>query len=165
MDTKTKRRDELLREIVVLSVFTLFSAAVLAGSIKLWVEHPEVNSAGIFPTLVSTIMLCLSVYLTGKEIALYRRDARQAGEENKSGRVGRLLAQELPFRTFFTICMTILYVVGFHIIGFYIATAAFLMGTMLVFYRGKRIKQTILITAGILLGIYLIIDLLFNIPL
>jgi len=164
MDNDRKKTlDQALRECAAMSVLTVLSALLLAGSIKIWMENQIVNSPGIFPTAVSAVMLFCSVSVTAAAVVRYRKLRGEGTGETAPSGIKALLAQELPFRSFFTMCMTVLYVVAFDIVGFYISTAVFLMTEMLVFYKGKHMKQSVLVTAGILIAVYVIIDRLFGI--
>lgn len=154
--------DRTLRETAAMTVLTVLSGLIFIGSVRIWVENPIVNSPGIFPTAVSGVMLGCSVYILAAAASRYRQLKKDA-QAPAASRVKQLLAQEMPFRTFFTMCMTVLYVIGFDIFGFYLPTAVFLMTEMLVFYRGKQVKRSVLVTAGVLVVVYVVIDRIFGI--
>lgn len=157
-----EKQDKCKLEIIASSVLTVFSIAVLIGSIQIWVKKSIVNSPGIFPTIVSAILLGCSVAIFVEAIIEYRKIS-QGVEIKSEGRIRSMIRQELPFRTWFTIVMTVLYAIGFGVFGFYISTAVFLLSTMLVYEKGKKVKRTLLVTGSLLLGVYLIIDKIFGV--
>ena len=157
---------EPVRELAVNAVLVFCSLLILAESIHIWVENPGVNSAGLFPTIVSAVLLLCAVIPFLASVRVYRGwKAGKKWEGSGWDKIKLLCKTEMPFNTFFMAVMIIFYVIAFTVIDFYVATAIFMLATMLVFYQGKKVLQSILVTAGTLVALYLIIDLLFKVHL
>ena len=66
---------------------------------------------------------------------------------------------------FVMIVASILYAVAMGLIGFYISTFVYLAFSIFFLFKGekKKLVQSLLVSAGMIVAVYLIIELLFQI--
>jgi len=164
LEKQTIEKNLAIREYVFIIILTVFSIAAIIASAKIWIAHSGTNSAGLFPTIVSVLMLlcCIGALIgVGKE---YHKKGEKATDKPLLT-IKILLGTEIPFNTFFMMVFTVLYGVFISVLNFYAATAIFLLGSIIFLYRGRHLLRAFLVSAGTVAAIYVIIDVIFNLKL
>jgi len=159
-----EKKTEFVRELFFLIILGAASIALLIPSIQMWMNKPNANAPGMFPTIVTVGMLLCDgialVQLLGKKTA-EGSDMDEIGWE----KLKFIIGTEVPFTVFVMMAATLLYVASLKIIGFYIATFIYLTFAIVFLYKGDRSKivQALLVAAGMDLVVYIVIDLIFQI--
>ena len=159
-----EKKTEFVRELFFLIILGAASIALLIPSIQMWMNKPNANAPGMFPTIVTFGMLLCDgialVQLLGKKTA-EGSDMDEIGWE----KLKFIIGTEVPFTVFVMMAATLLYVASLKIIGFYIATFIYLTFAIVFLYKGDRSKivQALLVAAGMDLVVYIVIDLIFQI--
>ncbi len=159
-----EKKTEFQREMSCLVLLTVFTLAILGMSLSLWMPGFEMNSPGMYPGLASMGMLLCCVIAIGQLIAK-RKNMEKWEEEGAWNRLKLCLITEVPFVVFVMIVASILYAVAMGLIGFYISTFVYLAFSIFFLFKGekKKLVQSLLVSAGMIVAVYLIIELLFQI--
>lgn len=160
-----KKKTDRIRSYIVIAIMLIISIVALIGSIQIYQKRPGLANAGMYPLLMSGLMVAsmIGAILEARRLS---REEKNVQEEQKEEKVFlAALKAEFPPRTVFLGACIIGYGILFRFIGFYISTAIFMVVSMLGLYRGKRIKMVLGVTLLTLICVYGIIEKLFNIPL
>lgn len=135
-------------------------------SVALFREHPEPDSAAVFPTVTTGIMMLTSFIA----VLQVRKNCPELTEEEKKADFGgnkviAAIKEEMPLNSFVLAVSAIAYAVLLNVVGFYVSTALFMAGTITFLRRGKKIKQTLIVTAVSLVVIFLVVEKIFQIML
>ena len=157
------------REMVTLFFLLAVSAFTLIMSVRILLDNPGGASPGLFPTICSVgMVICLlsAILQACKKITAEKKAAGpDAAVKEKGWESFKVkIVTEVPFTVFVMIAAALLYAVLLTFIGFYISTGLYLMFSIAFLYRGTHWKQAVFVTAGFLLAIFLIIELLFKVP-
>lgn len=164
MNEELEAKTSFSREYVFLIFLIFFSAVIFYASVKLWVDHNRPDPPGLYPTLTSGGMLACSLIAF---FQLIKKKADQPAQEDVSSwkRLKISLITEIPFTVFVIMISTFLYIASISVISFYPATFVYMTFSIFFLFRGRRERliQSILTSAGFLVAIYLIIQILFQI--
>jgi hypothetical protein len=136
----------------------------LAVSILCWValQGDEARQMGMsaitsrtFPQVALILLFALGLALTVKETRALRK---QASEKTPSP-AGR---QSIPARVWWVLGGTAAYLFLLRPLGFYLASGIYLVSVILYLGRGKNWLISLGITAGALLGFYLVFTVWLN---
>lgn len=174
----------LIREYTVLAVLFLFSMAALFGSVQIFHESTNQDNPGMFPIFVCCGMLisCVAAFFGVRKSAAEERSAPEgqqteaasapdgqqpvSGQETRGWAAVRLAAAaEVPFPVFVMIAATILYGAVLKMAGFYPSTGIYMLFSILFLERGKHVIRSLIVTAGWLVFVYLLIQMVFQIRL
>ncbi len=165
MNEELEAKTSFSRERIFLVLLIIFSATVLFASVRLWMDHNTPDPPGLYPTLTSGGMLICS--LTAFYQLLSKKKNAWLAQENTDTweRLKISLITEVPFTVFVMMVVTILYTASISIIGFYPVTFVYMVFSIFFLFKGRREKliQSILVSAGFLVAIYLVIQILFQI--
>lgn len=164
MNEELEAKTSFSRECIFLILLIIFSAVIFYASAKLWVDYNKPDPPGLYPTLTSGGMLVCSLIAF---FQLIKKKADQPAQENIGswGQMKISLITEIPFTVFVIMISTILYIASIVAIGFYTTTFVYMAFSIFFLFKGKREKlmQSIMISVGFLVAIYLIIQILFQI--
>ncbi|MCI9155744.1 MAG: tripartite tricarboxylate transporter TctB family protein [Lawsonibacter sp.] len=161
---QNEKKTSFVRERLFLLILAVASVAMLVPSIQMWLKKPGANAPGMFPTIVTAgMLLCDLIAL----FQLFRAGRRGDADPELHGwdKLKIAIGTEIPFTVFVMMAATILYVLSLSIVGFYIATFLYLIFSIMFLYKGdkSKVKQALLVAAGMDLAVYAIIDLIFQI--
>ena len=159
-----ERKTEFGRELTFLVLLVIFCLALLGMSIRLWTPDFKANSPGMYPGLASIgMLLCCTAAMI--QLFAKKRKLEVWEEQGAWNRLKLSIGTEIPFVVLIMIGFTILYVAAISVIGFYISTFAYLAFSIFFLFKGKRekLRQSLLVSAGTILAVYLIIEKLFQI--
>lgn len=148
---------------ILLFVLSLIGFLV---SVALLRDHPKPDSAAVFPVMTTGIMM-LTSFLAIFQI---RKNCPELTEEEKrmefgGSRIVAALKEEMPLNSLVLAVSAILYAVILNMVGFYVSTGLFMVGTITFLRRGKKIKQTLIITLISLVVIFVVVEKIFQIML
>lgn len=164
MNNETKKQKIILApgEFAFGVCLLAFGIIGLILSIKLFAEASgnKLASAGALPLIASIVLVALSVYILIKEtIFLKREDGSIFGKIKKA--IFYVFPKDLVVVILAIAAYSFILFLG---LNFYIASAIFLWGLMSYLSRGKLIRN-ILITAIVVLILFLIFGLAFGVGL
>ncbi len=138
------------KELWFAAVMTLFSAALLARAFS----YPPESSQ--FPRFLLAIQLVFCLVLLGRAAVKQKTDANHGSDkvtEPASSVTKTFAAMKVPLQIF---AASSAYILAIEALGYFVATAAFLSGTMYLFGKHKP-----LVLLGVSLGFLLIVYALF----
>ena len=139
----------------------VFSLICLAASLRMFVKAPTLSGEGTVPLITSVILLAMSVIM-GFEI----RGCPRGFEKGLAlGQKARELFQFLfPGMVGWIILYCLVYAVLLKLVGFPIATFAFLAGSMLTLNRANKVRSLV-ISAATLACILVLFQFIFKVQL
>ena len=156
-----KKRKLIKGELTHVIILSVVSVIALALSIQMFLKKPSLSASGAVPLLVSIIMTVMAVLmlmeLRGCESAFTKEDSLAA-------RVKATFAELFPPSVSIILLYVVIYAVLLRFLGFTISTFLFLGGSMITLNRVHVVK-TLLISAGILIGILIVFQHLFQVVL
>lgn len=166
MNEELEAKTSFSRERAFLILLMIFSAVVFLASVKLWADHNTPDPPGLYPTLTSGGMLVCSLIAFIQ--LLHKRKHMPPAAREEAGSWERLkisLITEIPFTVLVMMIAAILYTASISVVGFYYVTFIYMAFSIFFLFKGKREKlmQSILVSAGFLVAIYLVIQILFQI--
>lgn len=156
-----KKRKLIKGELTHVIILSVVSVIALALSIQMFLKKPSLSASGAVPLLVSIIMTVMAVLmlmeLRGCESAFTKEDSLAA-------RVKATFVELFPPSVSIILLYVVIYAVLLQFLGFTISTFLFLGGSMITLNRVHVVK-TLLISAGILIGILIVFQYLFQVVL
>lgn len=144
-----------------LMVLGVFSLVCLAASLRMFVKMPVLSGEGTVPLITSVILLAMSIIM--------RFELRGCPRGFEKGLALGQRAREL-FRFLFpgmvglVILYCLAYAVLLQLVGFPIATFAFLAGSMLTLNRANKVRSLV-ISAATLACILVLFQFIFKVQL
>lgn len=139
----------------------LLGAGSLPEAIKLYRNDPAVNGSGIFPIVISLIMVVLSIL----EILKERKSSSEITGLPLKQKLAKVVDYLIPKNVFFMLVVVVLYCVALGIgIGFEISTTLFLLISM-IFYIPKKLPKNIAYTAITMVSLVVIFKIVFSVVL
>lgn len=144
-----------------LAALGVFSLVCLAASLRMFLKAPALSGEGTVPLITSVILLAMSVVM--------RFEVRGCPRGFEKGLALGRQAREL-FRFLFPgmvgliILYCLLYAVLLQLVGFSIATFAFLAGSMLTLNRANKLRSLV-ISAATLACILVLFQFIFKVQL
>lgn len=136
----------------------LFGLAALFASLLLLRDHPGVDGPAILPLITSALLVvCSAAELVREALNAAKKDDKLSF----SARIAALFNTDLIVTAASVAVYGLLLLVG---VWFYLVTPIFLFGLMSYLCRGKYIRNLI-ITASSVAALWLLFDLLLNVPL
>jgi len=139
----------------------LFGAGSLPEAIRLYRNDPAVNGSGIFPIVISLIMVVLSIL----EILKERKATSETAGLPLKQKLAKIVDYLIPKNVLFMLVLVVLYCVALGIgIGFEISTTLFLL-TSMVFYIQKKLPKNVAYTAITMVSLVVIFKIVFSVVL
>ena len=139
----------------------LLGAGSLPEAIRLYRNDPAVNGSGIFPIVISLIMVVLSIL----EIVKERKSNSETTGLPLKQKLAKIVDYLIPKNVLFMLVLVVLYCVALGIgIGFEISTTLFLLISM-IFYIPKKLPKNIAYTAITMVSLVVIFKIVFSVVL
>lgn len=156
-----KKRSLEKGETGFLTVLALFSLICLAASLRIFVKAPTLSGEGTMPLITSVILLAMSVMI--------RFEIRGCPRGLEKGLALGQKARELfhflfPDAVGLIILYCLLYAVLLGLVGFPIATFAFLAGSMMTLNQARK-GRALVISAVTLACILVLFQFIFKVQL
>lgn len=144
-----------------LAILAVFGLVCLAASLRIFLKSPTLSGEGTVPLITSVVLLGMS--------ALMRFEVRGCPRGFEKGTALGQKARELmqflfPGMVGLIVLYCLLYAVLLGIVGFPIATFAFLAGSMLTLHREHRVRSLV-ISAVTLSCILVLFQFIFKVQL
>lgn len=156
-----KKRKLIKGEHTHIIILSIVSVIALALSLQMFLAKPSLSASGAVPLLVSIIMTAMSVLML---LELRGCESAFSKEDSLVERIKTTVLELFPPSVAVILLYVVIYAVLLQFLGFTISTFLFLAGSMLTLNR-KHILKTLIISAGILIGILIIFQYLFQVVL
>lgn len=147
-----KPKKYIHQDLFMAAILLLIGIFFFAGSFRLPRSDNPVSNIHTFPQLASGALIVFSVYNCWLGI-------KKSKKLNEDLAAGKVKAPELSIKKLkyplIGIAMILLYAAGVAVIGFFVSTAVFMIGS--VYYLGyRKLWVILLVTAGLELFIYVL---------
>lgn len=153
-----------IREYFFCILIFILSLLAFIGSVALFRSYPDPDSAAVFPTVTNGVMAVTS-FIAIFEVRKKCPELTEAEKNWKGNVVIAAIQEELPLNSAVLGLAAILYAVLLNFVGFYVSTALIMIGSITFLRKGQKVKQTLLVTAGSLVVIYIVVEKIFQIML
>lgn len=144
-----------------LTALGVFSLVCLAASLRLFVKAPTLSGEGTVPLITSAILLAMSAVMRFEVRGCPRGFEKELALGQKAGELFRFL---FPGAVGLIVLYCLLYAVLLGLVGFPIATFAFLAGSMLTLHRADK-ARSLLVSAAALACILVLFQFIFKVQL
>lgn len=144
-----------------LAVLGVFSLVCLAASLRMFLKAPTLSGEGTVPLITSVILLAMSVMMHFEIHGCPRGFEKGAALGQKARELFQFL---FPGMVGLIILYCLLYAVLLGLVGFPIATFAFLAGSMLTLNRADKVRSLV-ISAATLACILVLFQFIFKVQL
>ena len=156
-----KKRKLIKGEFTHIIILNIVSVIALVLSLQMFLEKPSLSASGAVPLLVSIIMTAMSILmlleLRGCERAFTKEDSLVT-------RFKATFTDLFPPSVAIILLYVVIYAALLQLLGFTVSTFLFLAASMITLNRAHIIK-TLIISAGILIGILIIFQYMFQVVL
>jgi len=146
-------------ELAFIIFLGIISILAFILSLQMFLKKPSLSGQGAFPLLTTSVMLLMELLMLWE-----MRKCERAAEKGTSlsGKLTEVVHTLFPGKIPLIMAYVLIYAILLPIVGFIPATYVFLWGSMVTLNRSK-ILQSLLISGGVLVFIYVVFQFIFKV--